>query len=181
MLRAISDSDWRSTPVVVADDTPVDLTFKYWQISDASIFEAVVAGMIDDELYVWRGLIPGLYAFKCAFEMDGNPGVTADVYVKLFTDMVGGAFTGGMYPFYDQLIGQAPLADNNSMFVSNTYSIPPFDPEGQAIDPTDPPTGWEGYLQFYAETSDASSLNLEYARLEVFYLGPIDWETVTQS
>lgn len=177
MLRAISDADWRSTPIVVPNNTGQDLIFKFWQISDATIFEAPDDGKIDDHLYVWRGLVPGLYLYKAAFELDADPGVEVEVFLTLFTDMVGGPYTGGMYPFYDEIIGPAPVASNNSFFFQSSVSIPPFDPEGQAIDPTDPPTGWEAYLQFYVITSDASSVNLEYARLEVFYMGAIDWES----
>jgi hypothetical protein len=93
----------------------------------------------------------------------------------MFTDMIGGAFLGGMYTFYDGVVGQVP--DDASFFISTTHSVPPFDPDGQAIDPDDPPTGWYSYNQFFFETSDGSSLELEYARLEIFYMGPIDWQS----
>lgn len=182
MLRAISDSAWSVTPITIPDNTEVPVDFKYWQISDTAIFDETGFSPGGD-LRIWRGLIPGMYQVKVAVHLDFASGVPfVDLTITLYVEQVGGGSGGSMWSFNDQVVEGRGVGHGEASYTfNNIVSVPPFDPDGTAIDPSDPPTGWDGNLEVEIDTTDGSSVDMDYARLEVFYMGPIDFEAVTLS
>jgi hypothetical protein len=182
MLRAISDSAWAITPITVPDNSEVPLDFKYWQISDTSVFDETGFSPGGD-LRIFRGLVRGLYHVKAVVHLDFGSAVPfVDLTITLFVEQVGGGSAGSMWSFNEQYVHGRGVDHGEAAYIfDELVSVPPFDPDGTAIDPSDPPTGWDGNLEIEIDTSDSSSVDMDYARLEVFYLGPIDWEATTQS